>query len=192
LWKDLFVTNIGATATRVTKGWYTDIESTNMPTVGGTAILTSLTAPQFTTLELGHASDTTLSRVSAGLVAIEGINVVTESATQTLTNKRIQPRSSTTASGDITPALATANLWQRTALSAGIAINAPTGTPALGEVLVFMFLDDGTSRSLTWNSAFTTTVMGAALPTATTISKQLLVTCQYSGSTWLCLSSEEI
>lgn len=43
-----------------------------MPTVGGTAILSSLTAPQFTTVELGHASDTTLSRVSAGVVAVEG------------------------------------------------------------------------------------------------------------------------
>ena len=36
----------------MTKIWTTDIESTNMPTVGGTAILTSLTAPQFTTIEL--------------------------------------------------------------------------------------------------------------------------------------------
>jgi hypothetical protein len=30
-----------------------------------------------TTIELGHASDTTLSRVSAGVVAIEGVNVIT-------------------------------------------------------------------------------------------------------------------
>lgn len=69
--------SIAATGARVTKGWFTDIESTNMPTVGGTAILTSLTAPQFTTIELGHASDTTLSRVSAGVVAIEGVNILT-------------------------------------------------------------------------------------------------------------------
>lgn len=71
-WLNIFVKNIGATATRVTKGWFTDIESTNMPTVGGTPVLSSLTAPQFTTLELWHASDTTLSRVSAGVVAVEG------------------------------------------------------------------------------------------------------------------------
>ena len=69
--------SIGATAARSTKLWATDIESTNMPTVGGTAILTSLTAPQFTTIELGHASDTTLSRVSAGVAAIEGVNILT-------------------------------------------------------------------------------------------------------------------
>jgi len=64
--------SIGATGARATKVWTADIESTNMPTVGGTAILTSLTAPQFTTIELGHATDTTLSRVSAGVIAVEG------------------------------------------------------------------------------------------------------------------------
>lgn len=44
--------SIGATGSRMTKVWSTDIESTNIPTVGGTAILSSLTAPQFTTVEL--------------------------------------------------------------------------------------------------------------------------------------------
>ncbi len=74
---DLTLTgSIGATGARVTKLWTTDLESTNMPTVGGTAILTSLTAPQFTTIELGHATDTTLSRVSAGVIAIEGKTLV--------------------------------------------------------------------------------------------------------------------
>lgn len=34
-------------------------------------------SPQFTALNLGHASDTTITRVSAGVVAIEGANVVT-------------------------------------------------------------------------------------------------------------------
>jgi hypothetical protein len=47
------------------------------------------------TIELGHATDTTISRVSAGLVAVEGVNVVTESATQTLTNKTISGASNT-------------------------------------------------------------------------------------------------
>lgn len=73
-WANLFVTTIGATGTRITKLWATDIESTNIPTVGGTAILSSLTAPSFTTVELGAgwATDTTLSRVSAWVVAVEG------------------------------------------------------------------------------------------------------------------------
>lgn len=39
-------------------------------------------------IELGHATDTTLSRASAGVVAIEGVNVLTQTGTQTgITNK---------------------------------------------------------------------------------------------------------
>lgn len=81
--------SIAATGARVTKGWFTDLESTNMPTVGGTAILTSLTAPQFTTIELGNASDTTLSRSAAGQLAVEGVDIITTSNTKTLTNKTL-------------------------------------------------------------------------------------------------------
>jgi hypothetical protein len=42
-----------------------------------------------TAIELGHASDTTLARVSSGVVSIEGVNVVTTSSTDTLTNKTL-------------------------------------------------------------------------------------------------------
>lgn len=34
-------------------------------------------SPQFTGVELGHATDTTITRVSAGVAAIEGINILT-------------------------------------------------------------------------------------------------------------------
>ena len=82
--------SIAATGSRVTKGWFTDIESTNMPTVGGTAILTSLTAPQFTTIELGHASDSTISRVSAGVLAVEGKNIALNGTSEVLTTGTIE------------------------------------------------------------------------------------------------------
>lgn len=81
------ITNTGALSTslsRTSKVWATDVESTNMPTVGGTAILTSLTAPQFTTVEIGHASDTTLARASAGVASIEGNNIVVNTSSPTL------------------------------------------------------------------------------------------------------------
>lgn len=41
------------------------------------------------TIELGAASDTTLARVGAGQISVEGVNVVTISSTDTLTNKTI-------------------------------------------------------------------------------------------------------
>lgn len=80
--------SIGSTGVRWLKGWFDDVESTNIPTVGGTPILTSLTAPQFTTIELGHASANTLS-ASGGQLSVEGVEVTTASNTQTLTNKTI-------------------------------------------------------------------------------------------------------
>ncbi|MDA8113515.1 MAG: hypothetical protein M0Z43_02145, partial [Acidithiobacillus sp.] len=46
-------------------------------------------SPQFTAVEVGAASDTTLARVGAGQISVEGVNVVTTSSTDTLTNKTL-------------------------------------------------------------------------------------------------------
>lgn len=47
-------------------------------------------SPQFTGINLGHASDTTITRASAGVVAVEGINIVT-TAGATFTGDIIVP-----------------------------------------------------------------------------------------------------
>jgi hypothetical protein len=52
------------------------------------------------TIHLGHASDTTITRSAAGIVAVEGVNLVNVSASQTLTNKTL---SAPTFTGAITP-----------------------------------------------------------------------------------------
>lgn len=49
----------------------------------GSGALVFGTAPNIDTIELGNASDTTLSRVSAGVVAIEGVNIITTANTAT-------------------------------------------------------------------------------------------------------------
>jgi hypothetical protein len=49
---------------------------------------------------IGHVSDTTLARVSAGVLSIEGVNIVTTSSTDTLTNKTITTPAVTNASVD--------------------------------------------------------------------------------------------
>ena len=38
-------------------------------------------SPQLTAINLGHASDTTIARVSAGVVSIEGVNIITANST---------------------------------------------------------------------------------------------------------------
>ena len=54
-----------------------------------TLVTPTLGTASATAIELGHASDTTLARVSSGVVSIEGVNVVTTSSTDTLTNKTL-------------------------------------------------------------------------------------------------------
>jgi len=61
--------------------------ATSLPVSGITA--STSTALGVGSVELGHATDTTLARVSAGIVSIEGVNVVTTSSTDTLTNKTL-------------------------------------------------------------------------------------------------------
>lgn len=51
----------------------------------GTVGLTTADSPQFTGINLGHASDTTLTRVSAGVVAVEGSNVLLASGLGSIT-----------------------------------------------------------------------------------------------------------
>ena len=60
---------------------------TGLPVSGITASTT--TAIGVGSIELGHATDTTVSRVSAGVIAVEGVNVPTISSTDTLTNKTL-------------------------------------------------------------------------------------------------------
>jgi len=67
---------------------------TGLPISGLTA--STSTALGVGSIELGHATDTTISRVSAGVVAIEGVNVVTVSSTDTLTNKTLTSPTLTT------------------------------------------------------------------------------------------------
>jgi hypothetical protein len=46
-------------------------------------------SPQFTAVNVGAASDTTLARAAAGQLSVEGVNLVTVSSTDTLTNKTL-------------------------------------------------------------------------------------------------------
>jgi hypothetical protein len=61
--------------------------ATGLPVSGITA--STSTALGVGSIELGHATDTTLSRSSAGVLAVEGVVVPTVSSTSTLTNKTL-------------------------------------------------------------------------------------------------------
>ena len=107
--------------------------------------------------------------------------VVGTTDTQTLTNKRTDPRVVSAASAStLTPSIATADQYAYTALASDLTINAPTGTPVDGNKLIFRIRDNGTSRALTWNATYT--VIGVDLPTATTANKMLYVGCIYNAA----------
>ena len=116
-----------------------------------------------------------------GATTLAGASIATYSGTETLTNKRIDPRVTSAASASsLTPDISASDVYAFTALAAGLTINAPTGTPLDGNKLIFRLLDNGTSRSLTWNGTYT--VIGVTLPTATTISKTTYVGCIYNAN----------
>jgi hypothetical protein len=121
-----------------------------------------------------------LNRGGTGSTTLAGASIATYSGTETLTNKRIDPRVTSAASASsLIPSIATADVYAYTALAANLAINAPTGTPVDGDKLVFRILDNGTSRTLTWDATYT--IIGVTLPTATTASKTTYVGCIYNA-----------
>jgi hypothetical protein len=68
--------------------------ATGLPVSGITA--STSTALGVGSIELGHATDTTIARSAAGVVTIEGVEIVTLSRTQTLTNKTLTSPTLTT------------------------------------------------------------------------------------------------
>jgi hypothetical protein len=103
--------------------------------------------------------------------------VVGTTATQTLTNKRVTKRVSTTSGPGATPSIDTDNfdLFQFTALAAAITSMSTnlTGTANAGDMLMIQFLDNGTARAITWGAKFAASTV--PLPTTTVISTTLTV-----------------
>jgi ribosomal protein L24 len=101
------------------------------------------------TIELGHASDTTISRASAGRIAVEGVNIVTVSSSDTLTNKTLTsptldgtPTAPTAIAGTNTPQIAT-TAFVTAAVGSGLkkysALNTaitPSGSPGQAEWVI--------------------------------------------------------
>lgn len=140
--------------------------------------------PQFATIELGAATDTTISRSAAGQIAVEGVQVATISNTVTLTNKiirnTVEPGSDDTYTGeDITGFNATATIaqWDAVYLSTtGWALTDADAASTAGGVMVGLAAAAGTNgnpltvvtRGVIRNDGWTWTTVGAPLYLSTT------------------------
>jgi len=110
--------------------------------------------------------------------------IVGRSTTDTLSNKRINPRLVTAASytTDTGTSLNIANcdVFEITAQAGALLFNAPGGTPLGGQKLIIRIKDNGTARALTYNAVFR--ALGNALPTTTVLSKTLYMGFIYNAT----------
>jgi len=131
-------------------------------------------------IELGHATDTTLSRSAAGVVAVEGVPLL-----------RVQPRIISVASAP-TPIINVTAYDQvnLTALAAGTTIGT-SGTALDGQKLMVRIKDNGTAQTVAWSASFQSSGV-AVPPTATVAGKTHLVGFIYDSAVgrFVCVASD--
>lgn len=164
--------------------------ATGLPISG--LVSSTSTALGLGSIELGNASDTTLSRSSAGVLAVEGVVIPSISSTNTVTNKRVTRRFVTTTQS-ATPTINTDNTDIASITGLAQAITSFTtnlsGTPVAGDLLMVQITDNGTARAITWGTSFASTTV--SLPTTTVISTLLRVGLQWDtvAAKWQCIAS---
>jgi hypothetical protein len=163
--------------------------ATGLPVSGITA--STSTALGIGSLELGHATDTTLSRSSSGVLAVEGVVIPSVSSTNALTNKRITKRTGTTTSS-ATPTINTDNVdfYSLTAQAADITSFTTnlSGTPTEGQTL-WIAITGTAARAITWGASFEASTI--ALPTTTVTTNRLDVGFVWNtvSSKWRCVAA---
>lgn len=182
------VTNLTGTASINING---TVGATTPTTGAFTTLSSSSTLTASTTIELGNASDTTLSRSAAGVMAVEGVVIPSISSTNTLTNKRITKRVGSTTSS-ATPTINTDDVdaYHLTAQAADITSFTTnlSGTPTDFQQLRISVTGTA-ARAITWGASFANG--SVALPTTTVTTTRLDVLFEYDTVTskWRCMAS---
>jgi hypothetical protein len=115
---------------------------------------------------------------------VANVGDVTLAGVQTLTNKRISQRvsSSTTITSPLAWNSDSFDQYAITAQAAALTISADAGTPTNGQKMIFRFKDNGTARALTWTTGAVKAFrpVGVTLPTTTIVNKTVYVGCIYN------------
>jgi len=131
-------------------------------------------------IELGHATDTTIARTAAGEIAVESIRVI-------LAKPKVLTATSYTT--DTGTSLNMDNLDQFivTAQAGALLFNAPGGTKYDGQNLIIAVTGTA-SRALTWNPVFEASTV--PLPSSTSGTARLNIGFKYRSDTskWVCLA----
>lgn len=141
-------------------------------------------SPQFTAVNIGHASDTTVIRVSAGRISVEGVELLRS----TITGPTVTFAETDNGNSGTSKTIDwTAGNKQKLTLTGNctLTFTAPAGPTNL----VLRLIQDGTgSRTVTWPAAVHWS--GGTTPTlTTTASKVDLITLYYDGTTYFGCSS---
>lgn len=157
----------------------------NKVTITAPASSATLTIADGKTLTMNNSI--TFSGTDATTMTFPGTTttVVGTDVTQTLTNKRINPRAvaAGATSGNLTINGDTTDVYVAEGLTGAITFLQPSGTPVDGQRLIIRIEDDGTARGITWTTtsgAFR--AVGITLPTTTVLSKVTYVGCIYNST----------
>jgi hypothetical protein len=143
-----------------------DVPTLNQNTTGTSANVTGTVA---------------IANGGTGASTLAGASIATYTGTETLTNKRIDPRTiTTTSTATLTPDISVDDQFNITAQAVGLTVAAPTGTPVDGNKIIFRILDNGTAQTISWNATYT--VIGVTLPTTTVVNKTTYVGCIYNAN----------
>lgn len=142
------------------------------------------TAPKLSAQGLDTNINLNLVPKGTGGVLVGGVAVVTISATQTLTNKRVTKRGLTLPAPGATPTFNTDSYdtvkmtgiaTAITSMSSGV-----TGTPTEDQPIMLIFKDNGTAQAITWGTLWQG--IGVTLPATTVPGKWLRVAAMWNST----------
>jgi len=172
------VTNVSVASANGVSGSVANPGTTPVITIAlGAIVPTSVNAS-------GNVTGATVTSTGT-LTASGNLNLSGTLSGGTISGTRVNPRASGVTSGTtFTPPSDSVEYFTMTSLASNLTVANPSGTPVNGQKLLLMFLDNGTSRTISWGTSYR--AIGITLPTSTIAGKTTYVGCIWNSvnSSW--------